>query len=287
VPFIYSNNMIGKVQQDSFHRGIPRQSDVPEPLSLGLTSGHHTVDSLGGLLRECQVGLGRPVVRQNSVSSSASSPTSPNCDSPPPPQQQQPSSRYKTEMCRPYQEHGTCRYGEKCQFAHGAHEVRCVNRHPKYKTECCRTYHRDGYCPYGPRCHFIHSLDELRSAPVSPQEKKNPGAVKQLPMLSEMMGSQRDNWSYGNNQNHHNNNNNTPKASMKTAAEQLGSYFNINSGRAPMVLSDSTDSSRSGSLCSELDNLSMASSSPPPHSSCSSPLDVSKNLRLPIFNRLA
>jgi len=282
--------MIGKVQQDSFHRGIPRQHDVSEPLTLGLSSPHHSVDSLGGLLRECQVvGLGRPVVRQNSVSSASSpplspqslqSPQSPSCDSPPP-QQQQPSSRYKTEMCRPYQEHGTCRYGEKCQFAHGGNEVRGVNRHPKYKTECCRTYHRDGYCPYGPRCHFIHSLDELRSAPVSPQEKKQPGTVKQLPMLSEMMGSPRDNWAYGNNQNNNINNN---KASMRSATEQLGNYFNINSGRAPMVLSDSLDSSRSGSLCSELDNLSMASSSPPPHSS---PLDVSKNLRLPIFNRLA
>ena len=28
-----------------------------------------------------------------------------------------------------------CRYGGKCQFAHGSHELRPVQRHPKYKTE--------------------------------------------------------------------------------------------------------------------------------------------------------
>ena len=70
-------------------------------------------------------------------------------------------SRYKTELCRPYQENGSCKYGEKCQFAHGMPELRTVNRHPKYKTDLCRTYHSVGFCPYGPRCHFIHSLEEL------------------------------------------------------------------------------------------------------------------------------
>jgi hypothetical protein len=41
------------------------------------------------------------------------------------------SSRYKTEMCRPYQENGTCKYGDKCQFAHGYAELRTISRHPK------------------------------------------------------------------------------------------------------------------------------------------------------------
>merc|ERR1719367_288738 len=35
-------------------------------------------------------------------------------------------SRYKTEMCRPFQENGSCKYGEKCQFAHGLSELRTV-----------------------------------------------------------------------------------------------------------------------------------------------------------------
>jgi butyrate response factor 1 len=73
-------------------------------------------------------------------------------------------SRYKTELCRPFDENGSCRYGEKCQFAHGRHELRVVRRHPKYKTDLCRTYHTTGLCPYGPRCHFVHNEDERRRA---------------------------------------------------------------------------------------------------------------------------
>ena len=71
-------------------------------------------------------------------------------------QQSQAATRYKTELCRSFQENGICKYGEKCQFAHGTHELRNMMRHPKYKTELCRTFHAAGYCPYGPRCHFVH-----------------------------------------------------------------------------------------------------------------------------------
>jgi hypothetical protein len=38
---------------------------------------------------------------------------------------------YKTELCRSWEEKGTCRYGTKCQFAHGEEELRRVSRHPK------------------------------------------------------------------------------------------------------------------------------------------------------------
>ncbi|XP_060103479.1 mRNA decay activator protein ZFP36L2 [Heteronotia binoei] len=77
------------------------------------------------------------------------------------------STRYKTELCRPFEESGACKYGEKCQFAHGYHELRSLTRHPKYKTELCRTFHTIGFCPYGPRCHFIHNADERRPAPAN------------------------------------------------------------------------------------------------------------------------
>lgn len=77
------------------------------------------------------------------------------------------SSRYKTELCRPFEESGTCKYGDKCQFAHGGHELRTLARHPKYKTELCRTFHTTGFCPYGPRCHFIHNSDESRKSLLS------------------------------------------------------------------------------------------------------------------------
>ncbi|GAM20423.1 hypothetical protein SAMD00019534_035980 [Acytostelium subglobosum LB1] len=66
-------------------------------------------------------------------------------------------SRYKTELCRSFAETGVCRYGFKCQFAHGRDELRPVMRHPKYKTETCKTFHTVGSCPYGSRCRFIHA----------------------------------------------------------------------------------------------------------------------------------
>jgi len=117
----------------------------------------------------------------NSSSSSASS--SSDAATEYPPQQQQVSerskkasksstvvvvnpARYKTELCRRFEEHGACRYGDKCQFAHGSAELRTLVRHPKYKTEMCRTFHTTGFCPYGLRCHFIHNDDERRANAV-------------------------------------------------------------------------------------------------------------------------
>lgn len=72
------------------------------------------------------------------------------------------SSRYKTELCRPFEESGHCKYADKCQFAHGHHELKTLSRHPKYKTELCRTFHSKGFCPYGPRCNFVHNDDMLK-----------------------------------------------------------------------------------------------------------------------------
>jgi butyrate response factor 1 len=65
-------------------------------------------------------------------------------------------SLYKTELCRSFGDTGFCNYGQKCQFAHGEHELRPILRHPKYKTEVCKTFTTTGQCPYGNRCRFIH-----------------------------------------------------------------------------------------------------------------------------------
>eukprot|EP00775_Hariotina_reticulata_P005992 gene5992-6230_t len=63
-----------------------------------------------------------------------------------------------TEMCRSWQDSGSCRYGGRCQFAHGGHELRPLVRHPKYRTQPCRTFSLTGNCPYGDRCTFLHDL---------------------------------------------------------------------------------------------------------------------------------
>lgn len=91
-------------------------------------------------------------------------------------------NRYKTELCRGFQETGSCKYGSKCQFAHGEAELRGLYRHPKYKTEPCRTFYNFGYCPYGSRCHFIHedknSGAPLPSAKFQNQHQPNPTATR-------------------------------------------------------------------------------------------------------------
>ncbi|XP_078097769.1 mRNA decay activator protein ZFP36L1-like [Mustelus asterias] len=112
----------------------------------------------------------------------------------PPPQQQQqqqpPSPRYKTELCRPFQESGLCRYGDKCQFAHGHGELRILSRHPKYKTELCRTFHSCGICPYGSRCHFIHLPDGERASRTPPQLPARP-RLRQSTSFSGFSSSDR------------------------------------------------------------------------------------------------
>jgi len=264
--------MIGKVQQDSFQSlRIQIDSVQSEPFGFSLGSPSPLGDSLSSLDRDCPVGSGRSLAVRSQNQTSSRSLVSP-------PAQQ--TSRYKTEMCRPFQENGTCKYGEKCQFAHGTVEVRNINRHPKYKTDLCRTYHSVGFCPYGPRCHFVHALDEVRNSPVQTPEKKPNGPVKQLPMFG---GNGTDSWNFPSKPNtpaYQNDN----KPQMSSAVNQLNKYFNISGGRP--ILSSSNDSSRSGSFCSDVDSNSLPSSSPPPESYCTSPDDVSRNLRLPIFSRI-
>ncbi|XP_054609088.1 cysteine three histidine 1 [Dunckerocampus dactyliophorus] len=75
------------------------------------------------------------------------------------------STRYKTELCSRYASSGVCQYAERCQFAHGIHDLRVPSRHPKYKTELCRTFHTAGHCCYGSRCLFVHGPTEQRPAP--------------------------------------------------------------------------------------------------------------------------
>jgi len=268
--------MIGKVGQDSF-QSLRIQIDnqcQSEPFGFNLGSPSSLGDSLSSLGRDCSVGSGRPQLNR-SQSQTSRSPVSPMSPVSPGPVsgQVQNANRYKTEMCRPYQENGTCKYGDKCQFAHGNQELRTVSRHPKYKTDLCRTYHSVGFCPYGPRCHFVHALDEVRNAPAqSPDNKKQAGGpVKQLPMFGRNGG---DSWSF-------NNDNNKPD--MRSAVAQLDKYFNMSSNRP--FLNSSNDSSRSGSFCSDAESL--PSSSPPRESFCASPNEDPSNLRLPIFSRFA
>ncbi|KAJ7139774.1 hypothetical protein C8R44DRAFT_312601 [Mycena epipterygia] len=92
---------------------------------------------------------------------------------------------YKTELCRSWEEKGTCRYAGKCQFAHGEDELRNVSRHPKYKTEICRTFWVSGSCPYGKRCCFIHTELPPSGAEAAPPPPRSDGRARSLSTNSD------------------------------------------------------------------------------------------------------
>ena len=61
----------------------------------------------------------------------------------------------KTSLCRNWQ-NGNCRFGSRCQFAHGMHDLRAPFLHPNYKTEPCYNYQKTGKCRYGDKCRYKH-----------------------------------------------------------------------------------------------------------------------------------
>ncbi|KTW28121.1 hypothetical protein T552_01981 [Pneumocystis carinii B80] len=94
---------------------------------------------------------------------------------------------YKTELCRNWEENRECRYGLKCQFAHGYSELRNLLRHPKYKTSPCKTFMEIGFCPYGQRCCFSHVKDSIKPKKLDisqPFEKTSFQSSLLLPQLS-------------------------------------------------------------------------------------------------------
>ena len=64
--------------------------------------------------------------------------------------------KYKTELCKKFQNTGKCPYGFKCRFAHGKEELIAKSQGLNYKKKPCKTFHEKGYCPYGSRCSFQH-----------------------------------------------------------------------------------------------------------------------------------
>lgn len=77
-------------------------------------------------------GSGMPATPQATQSTFAGSPNAPNAGGPS--ANNRKLGLYKTELCRSWEEKGSCRYGPKCQFAHGEEEIRKVPRHPKVRS---------------------------------------------------------------------------------------------------------------------------------------------------------
>jgi len=63
--------------------------------------------------------------------------------------------KYKTELCRTYEEKTYCPYGDKCRFAHGKEELVMVEAELSKKKRC-NGFWMNGCCSYGRRCKFGH-----------------------------------------------------------------------------------------------------------------------------------
>ncbi|CAI8510530.1 unnamed protein product [Pichia kudriavzevii] len=67
---------------------------------------------------------------------------------------------FKTELCETFQKTGKCPYNEKCQFAHGLHELKLVSKPKKWKTKMCKNWIESGFCRYGKRCCYKHGEND-------------------------------------------------------------------------------------------------------------------------------
>ena len=65
--------------------------------------------------------------------------------------------KYKTELCKNWEERGFCPYGNKCRFAHGINELNSKDKlNDKYKSKPCQSFFNNMFCHYGTRCLFKH-----------------------------------------------------------------------------------------------------------------------------------
>jgi len=93
---------------------------------------------------------------------------------------------YKTELCRSWRYAGSCRYLNKCKFAHGLPDLRPVQRSRKYKTQLCNKWSTYGFCPYGDRCQFLHGMQvgfSTMPAPYTPPRKMPMQMIQRAPMI--------------------------------------------------------------------------------------------------------
>jgi hypothetical protein len=95
--------------------------------------------------------------------------------------------KYKTELCKNWELRGTCKFGDKCCFAHGRDELKNKSlTHLKYKTKPCKQYHQAGYCPYGQRCQYLHKEALMPNIFFQPLEEKALQSYYTYEMLHEI-----------------------------------------------------------------------------------------------------
>lgn len=75
--------------------------------------------------------------------------------------------KYKTELCKKFQNTGKCPYGHKCRFAHGKEELITKKQGNNYKKKPCKSFYSKGFCPYGSRCSFKHDERKFLESALS------------------------------------------------------------------------------------------------------------------------
>jgi len=104
--------------------------------------------------------------------------------------------KYKTELCKNWELRGVCKFGDKCCFAHGKHELKNKTLiHVKYKTKPCKQYHQTGYCPYGQRCQYLHKeaiQPNIFFSPCQMQNREGSYTYEELHEINKLCGTDID-----------------------------------------------------------------------------------------------
>jgi hypothetical protein len=70
---------------------------------------------------------------------------------------------HKTELCVHWTLTSICKFRDRCNFAHGIHELKNRVRPSNFKTRLCADCAlKDHKCFYGPRCNFCHPGEAIR-----------------------------------------------------------------------------------------------------------------------------
>jgi len=115
---------------------------------------------------------------------------------------------YKTSLCKNYMMGMYCQFADKCQYAHGRHELRDkpatvppselpeeikkkltekAKNLPGYKTKLCSNFEIDEQCDYAEMCHFAHGEEELREETEVDKEMATVMRVKKNPFYKTIM----------------------------------------------------------------------------------------------------
>merc|ERR1712172_184597 len=115
---------------------------------------------------------------------------------------------YKTSLCKNYMMGMFCQFADKCQYAHGRHELRDkpaavppselpedikkklaekAKNLPGYKTKLCNNFEIDNECQYAEMCHYAHGEEELREETEMDKEMATAMKVKKNPFYKTIM----------------------------------------------------------------------------------------------------